>query len=79
MPRSAHSERYRRFREGLTRERRKAGKTQAEVARRLGRPQSYISKYEGGERRLDVVEFLDIADAVGFDPVAFLKRLRKGK
>jgi transcriptional regulator with XRE-family HTH domain len=37
------------------------------VARRLGRPQSFVSKYESGERRLDIVEFLEVAEAIGFD------------
>ncbi len=44
--------------------RRKKGVTQDEVARRLGKPQSYISKYESGERRLDVVELLDVVEAL---------------
>jgi transcriptional regulator with XRE-family HTH domain len=42
--------------------------TQADVARRLDRSQSYVAKYEKGERRIDVIEFLEIADAIGFDP-----------
>jgi transcriptional regulator with XRE-family HTH domain len=49
--------------------------TQAEVAKRLGKPQSYVSKYETGERRLDVVEFLDVAAAVGTKASALLRRL----
>jgi transcriptional regulator with XRE-family HTH domain len=49
---------------------------QSDVARRLRRPQSFVSKYEGGERRLDLVEFLHIARAVGFDPARFVERLK---
>ena len=45
---------------------------QADVAMRLNRPQSFVAKYETGERRIDVVEFIEIAEAVGFDPVTFL-------
>lgn len=41
--------------------------TQAEVAKRLQRPQSFVSKYEIGERRLDVVEFLEVAEALDTD------------
>ena len=55
-----------------------AGLTQAEVAGRLKRPQSFVSKYETGERRLDVVEFLEVAAALAADPgdlIANLLRL----
>ena len=45
-----------------------AGVTQIELAERLGRPQSFISKVEGGDRRLDVIEFLQIITALNVDP-----------
>ena len=48
--------------------------TQAELAGRLNRPQSFVSKYERGERRLDVVEFGEVARAIGLDPLRFLKK-----
>jgi transcriptional regulator with XRE-family HTH domain len=57
--------------------RRKAGLKQADVALRLSKPQSYVAKYEGGERRLDVVEFLAVARALGADPVHILRALLK--
>jgi transcriptional regulator with XRE-family HTH domain len=66
---------YRRFRELLAEARRAAGLTQAELSRRLGRPQSFVSKYERGERRLDVVEFGRVAKALQIDPLRFLRRL----
>jgi transcriptional regulator with XRE-family HTH domain len=50
--------------------------TQTVVAERLGKPPSYVAKYEGGERRLDVMEFLDVAAAIGFDPSSFLRTFR---
>jgi transcriptional regulator with XRE-family HTH domain len=53
------------------------GLTQADVAERLGRPQSFVSKYERGERRLDLVEFLSIADALSLDPCAVIQKLRR--
>lgn len=59
----------------LVKARAKAGLTQSELAARLDRPQSFVSKYERGERRLDVVEFLEIAHAVGLDPVEVIARL----
>ncbi len=55
--------------------RKKAGLTQVQLAKRLRRPQSFISKYENGERRLDVVEFLDVARALKVEPSLFVKRL----
>lgn len=50
------------------RERRDAvGMTQAELANALGRTQQFVSKYEGLERRLDVIEFVEIATALTLD------------
>ena len=48
--------------------REKAGLTQQQLAERLDKPQSFVAKYEGGERRIDVIEFLAIARALEFDP-----------
>jgi transcriptional regulator with XRE-family HTH domain len=50
--------------------------TQAQLAQRLKRPQSFVAKYEAGERRIDVVEFLHIADALRADPCAILRRMK---
>ncbi len=49
--------------------------TQAEIADRLNKPQSYISKYEIGERRLDVIEFLEVCQALSVKPASLLKKL----
>jgi transcriptional regulator with XRE-family HTH domain len=49
-----------------------AGINQQQLARSLGRPQSFVAKYEGGERRIDVVEFVTIARALGADPIRLL-------
>lgn len=48
--------------------RRKAGFSQIELARRLGRPQSVVSQVEAGKRRLDVVEFVLVVRTLGADP-----------
>ena len=61
----------------LFKARTKRGLTQIQVAEKLGRPQSFVSKYETGERRLDVMEFLEVADALSVDPCRLLKRLLK--
>ena len=46
------------------------------MAEQLNKPQSYVSKYEGGERRLDFPEFVRIADALGIDVSAFIGEFR---
>jgi transcriptional regulator with XRE-family HTH domain len=49
--------------------------TQRDVSARLGKPQSYISKYESGERRLDLIEFLEVCEALEIKPDYILLRL----
>jgi transcriptional regulator with XRE-family HTH domain len=56
--------------------RREAGLTQDELAEKLGRKQAYVSKYELGQRNLDVIEFLMITQAIGTDPVRIIKKLK---
>jgi transcriptional regulator with XRE-family HTH domain len=48
---------------------------QADLAKRLKKPQSYISKVESGERNLDVIEFMTYCQALELDPSKWLKRL----
>jgi len=50
-----------------------AGVTQNELAERLGRPQSFVSKVEGGDRRLDVIEFLQITAALNVEPEPIIR------
>src|SRR3979409_1352004 len=52
--------------------RKTAGLTQQALALRLKKPQSFVAKYEGGERRLDVVEFVAISRALGADPLRLM-------
>ncbi len=75
MTQSTFSRRSDYLRKVLVRTRRDAGLTQVELAKRLGRPQSFVSKVECGERRLDVVEFLDVSHALGADPVRIVRDL----
>lgn len=72
---TARNQAYTRFQQLLIEERRKADLTQAELSLRLKRQQSFVSKYERGERRLDVVEFGEVARALGVDPLRFLGKL----
>ena len=53
-----------------------ANLTQATLAARLDRPQSFVAKYENGERRLDIIEFIEIAEAIGFDPAEFITEIQ---
>ena len=75
MTRSINSATYVRFRELLIECRNKAGLAQTELADKLGRPQQFVSRYELGERRLDVGEFLEIADHLGIDPAKMIREL----
>lgn len=68
MSKSLHTLEYEHFRSLLITAREKAGLTQNEIASRLSRPQSFVSKYETGERRLDLVEFVEVCRALGTDP-----------
>ena len=77
MAKSLRSPRQERLRTLLIEARQTAELTQADVAKRLGKPQSFIAKYEGGERRLDVIEFLDLAKAIGFDAAKMLRRVQR--
>ncbi len=61
----------------LVRARERAGLKQSEVAVRLALPASYLSKVENGTRRLDVIEFIQIAQAMDSDPAEIIRELRK--
>ena len=65
---------YKKFRDLLVDVRKRADLTQVELSLRLSRPQSFVSKYERGERRLDIVEFGEVAKALGVDPVKLLAK-----
>jgi transcriptional regulator with XRE-family HTH domain len=69
MQKSLRSPEYARLIATLVAARKGADVRQQALAKRLGRPQSFVAKYEGGERRIDVVEFVTIVRALGADPV----------
>jgi transcriptional regulator with XRE-family HTH domain len=70
---SVFTQEYEAVLSGLVAARKEAGITQQELARRIGKPQSFVSKYERRERRLDVVELVRIARALGFDPCRVIR------
>lgn len=77
ISKSVHSAEWEAFCGLLQQTRRKAGLTQQDLADRLGKPQSFVAKVEGGERRLDVLEFLSVMGAIGADPVKLIRSLQR--
>jgi transcriptional regulator with XRE-family HTH domain len=59
----------------LAEARSQAGLTQRDLALRLKRPHSYVAKIEGGERRIDVLEFIEVARALRIDPIKLFARV----
>lgn len=62
MANNIYSDEYKKITEKLREARIESGFTQEQVAEKLGKPQSYVSKSEAGERRLDVTELKKFAD-----------------
>lgn len=75
MQKSAFSRDYRFFLANLRKARREAGLTQVGLAKVLGKTQSFISKVERGERRLDVIELRDFCRALKVPFPAFINKL----
>lgn len=71
------TEEYGRFLEKLISTRKAAGITQQELASCLKRPQSFVSKYERRERRLDVVEFITICRSLKADPHRIVREIEE--
>jgi ribosome-binding protein aMBF1 (putative translation factor) len=68
---------YQELRRLLVDARERAGVPQVALARKLGRPQSFVSKVEIGERRLDLIEFLDVPRALDVDPINIIRNLER--
>ncbi len=79
MQKSLKSAEYSRLVAALVAVRHAAGIRQQALAKKLSRPQSFIAKYEGGERRIDVIEFIAIARALGADPIKLFRDFVAGK
>ena len=77
MAKAKFSPAYDHLRSLLLKAREAAGLRQEDVAKRLKRPQSYVSKIELGERRLDVVEYVQFARAVEADAIRILRQVIK--
>lgn len=79
MEKSLKSADYARLIGLLVAARHKAGIRQQALANKLRKPQSFVAKYEGGERRLDVIEFITIIEALGADPVKLFRQFVRAK
>lgn len=79
MSRTLRTSRHEALRSFIVEKRKKAGLTQTAVAKKLKRYQSFIATVETGQRKLDVVELLAFAEAIGFDPREAIKRLLSTK
>lgn len=77
MPSSIFADRYGAMVAVLRQARRDAGVTQVQLAEKLMRPQSYVSKVERHERRVDPVEFYDWAVALELDPIELFAKLAR--
>jgi transcriptional regulator with XRE-family HTH domain len=73
LPNSVHDPIYRELIARVAGARIDARLAQQVVAERLGRPQSYVAKVEGCERRIDVIELLQLAKAIGVDPIPLIR------
>jgi transcriptional regulator with XRE-family HTH domain len=75
VEKSIYSEQYQQLCTLLRQLRREAGLTQVDVAKRLDVARSFVSKYESGERRLDVIELRHVAEAIGTTLEGVVSRL----
>jgi transcriptional regulator with XRE-family HTH domain len=77
MPKSIFSAGQEKLQILLKSTRENAGFTQVALAKRLKRPQSFVSKYESGERRLDLIELREICYALGISLTDFVRRFEE--
>lgn len=71
------SQDYEIFRRCMIAARKEAKLTQQTLAKSLNKPQSFVAKYENGERRLDVIEFLLVTRIIGVDPCNILRKVEQ--
>lgn len=73
------SDKYKLFLSEMIKARKVKGLTQKDLALLLKKPQSFVSKYEIGERRLDVVEFIEIITILGFEPEDIITKIKNNE
>lgn len=67
---------YSKLIDALIKARKTAGLTQADAAKQLNKPQSYVAKIEGQDRKLDVMEFVELCEVIREDPSELIKHLQ---
>jgi transcriptional regulator with XRE-family HTH domain len=77
VDKAIYGEDQRRLSELLRSIRDDAGLRQVDVAAALGEPQSFVSKYESGERRLDLIELKQVAEALGVSLIDLVERFTR--
>jgi transcriptional regulator with XRE-family HTH domain len=79
LGKTLNSRRHKSLVDLLVKRREVIGMTQAELAARLGQYQSFVARLESGQRRIDVVEFLELSEILGFDAVQAFKTIKAKK
>jgi len=77
MPKADLSQQREKLQALLREIRQEAGLRQADLADRLGQPQSFVSKYESGERQLDLLELRQVCEALGISLQKFIRRFEE--
>jgi hypothetical protein len=75
VTKSVFTRRYQRFLTLLIGVRERQGLSQHQLVKKLKKPQSYVSKYERAERRLDVIEFLDLSYILEVDACKLIRKI----
>ena len=75
MAKPIFTPRHEQLRRLLTQARKASGLTQVQLSSKLSRSQSFVSKYEKGERRLDMIEVLEVTEVLGIDPIELLRQI----
>jgi transcriptional regulator with XRE-family HTH domain len=77
MPKTVTSPIQKKLAATLVELRKKAGLRQMDLAKKLGVYQSWVTHLESGQRRIDVVELIELSRAIGFDPAQVVRKLAK--
>jgi Helix-turn-helix len=77
MSRTLDAKRHEALRAFLVERRKSAGLRQVDLAKRLGRTQSYVSNIEIGQKRIALIELIEWAEAIGFDPEEAIMEIAK--